>query len=427
MAEKGLKNSLKYQMTKMMLGALILLAIIIIASSIGTVYSSLVHQVEQELERDANLAILMYDKVYDGDFTFVEEENGDISVYKGDEPITGNVIMLDSLADILNIDISLFFGETRILTTLQDEDGNRAFGTTVASTVKKSVIDEGEAVFYTNVLVYDEKSFAYYMPLKDDNDEVYGMIAVSREGDEVKAMAMERIWPIVLVCVITTFLIGYAMVQYIKRVAARISAIDKFMNTLANGKFDTSMPSNIMDKDDEIKRLAMDGKKMARSIKTLVEYDALTGINNRRFADKKLEDIRIRAVETGVNYCVSIGDIDFFKKVNDSYGHEMGDLVLKMVAETLKKGMVGKGFVARWGGEEFLLVFENIEIKIAERELYMILEEIRKIIVPDTDRQITMSFGLTKMNPMDSIDDTLKHADDKLYEAKENGRNRIVY
>ena len=165
---------------------------------------------------------------------------------------------------------------------------------------------------------------------------------------------------------------------------------------------------------------------MAGSLKKLVEYDALTELNNRRSADKKLEEIRVKAVEMGNKYCVCISDIDFFKKVNDTYGHEMGDVILKSVADKLKAGMVGKGFSARWGGEEFLLIFENRELDIARRELSMIMDEVRTIYIPDTDRQITMSFGLTALVPGETTDETLKRADDNLYEAKETGRNQII-
>ena len=119
-------------------------------------------------------------------------------------------------------------------------------------------------------------------------------------------------------------------------------------------------------------------------------------------------------------------DLNDFKQVNDTYGHEMGDEVLRMVAAKLKNGMVGKGFAARWGGEEFLLIFDNRELDIAKRELSMIMDDVRTIYVPDTDRQITMSFGLTAMIPGESTDEALSRADANLYEAKEGGRNQIV-
>ena len=216
------------------------------------------------------------------------------------------------------------------------------------------------------------------------------------------------------------------MYKFNRKLADRIFKMDRYMNRLANGEFDSEMPRELMQEDDEIKHLATDGKRMARSIRTLVEFDALTELNNRRSADKKLEDIRIRTVETGMKYCVCIADIDFFKKVNDNYGHEMGDYVLRKVAEKLKNGMVGKGFAARWGGEEFLLIFENRALDIARRELSMIMDDVRTIWVPDTDRQITMSFGLTELIPGEKIDATLCRADENLYQAKESGRNQII-
>ncbi|CBK73271.1 diguanylate cyclase (GGDEF) domain [Butyrivibrio fibrisolvens 16/4] len=252
------------------------------------------------------------------------------------------------------------------------------------------------------------------------------MIAVSRSQESVKQELLQYIFPICVTCILTALLMGFVVVYFNRKLAVRISKMSKYINTLADGNFDNDIPREVMVEDDELKHLANDGRRMAKAIQTLVEYDALTGLNNRRYADKKLAEIRIRAVELGIKYCVCISDIDFFKKVNDTFGHEMGDEVLRRVAEKLKAGMVGKGIAARWGGEEFLLIFDGRELDIARRELELIMNEVRTIWVPDSDRQITMSFGLTALQPGEDIDDALKRADDNLYQAKEGGRNQIV-
>ena len=427
MAKVEMKNSLKKQMLKMTLVPLTLMTIAIVAISASIVQKSITDQIKSELIHDAELVEFIFDEFYEGEF-HIEQRDSENSyeIYKGEQLLNGDDTLMFKLSRIQNIDVSIFYDDVRILTTLLDSNGNNAIGTQAATVVKKDVIENGKSSFYDNVTVHDEKSFAYYKPIIDENKKVIGMIAVCRSGADVKRQVFNYVLPVVGVCIFIAIFFGFIMVRFNGKLANRISKMDRYMNKLSNGDFDSEMPHELMTVDDEIKSLASDGKKMARALKTLVEYDALTELNNRRSADKKLEEIRVKAVELGMKYCICIADIDFFKKVNDTYGHEMGDLVLKMVAEKLKKGMIGKGFAARWGGEEFLLIFENRELDIAHRELAMIMDEVRTIWVPDSDRQITMSFGLTAMAPGESIDDSLNRADTNLYEAKESGRNQII-
>ena len=427
MSKKDFKDSLKKQMLTMILLPVVLLTIAIIATSVSIVRASITDQIKDELIHDAELVGFVFDEFYTGEYRIEETgEEGEIEIYKGEQKLNGENTLMAKMSELLDIDVSIFIEDTRILTTLVDSDGNSAMGTKAATVVKNEVLETGESVFYDNVVVYDKKSFAYYTPLKDANDEIIGMIAVCRTAEDVQEEVFKYVLPIIIICAVVAVFFGFIMVHGGNKLAGRIFKMDKYMNRLANGEFDSEMPRELMLKDDEIKHLAMDGKRMAGSLKKLVEYDALTELNNRRSADRKLGEIRVKAVEVGMKYCVCIADIDFFKKVNDTYGHEMGDVILKSVADKLKAGMLGKGFSARWGGEEFLLIFENRELDIAQRELSMIMDEVRTIYVPDTDRQITMSFGLTALVPGETTDETLKRADDNLYEAKETGRNQII-
>ncbi|SFH85951.1 diguanylate cyclase (GGDEF) domain-containing protein [Pseudobutyrivibrio sp. OR37] len=426
MSDKGFKNSLKRQMLKMTLIPLTLMTVAIVAVSVSIVRKSITDQIRKELINDADLVAFIFDQYYVGDFRLVETENGEVEIYKGEQRLNGENTLMAKFSKMLNIEVSIFYEDTRILTTLSDAEGNSAMGTKVATVVKNDVLDTGQPVFYDNVIVYNTKSFAYYKPFTGADGSIMGMIGVCRSGEDVKHHIIRYILPVIGICIVVAVFFGIIMVRFNKKLAERIFKMDRYMNKLSNGEFDSEMPRELLQEDDEIKSLANDGKKMARALKNLVEFDALTELNNRRSADKRLEEIRVKMVEMGMKYCVCIADIDFFKKVNDTYGHEMGDEVLRKVAGKLKKGMVGKGFAARWGGEEFLLIFDNRELDIAKRELSIIMDDIRTIYVPDTDRQITMSFGLTAMIPGESTDEALSRADANLYEAKEGGRNQIV-
>lgn len=427
MAKKEFGNSLKSQMLKMTLIPLVLLTIAITVTSATIVRKSITNQIEEELINDANLLEFVFDEFYVGDYRIEESEDGDsIAIYKGDKRLDDEDTLISKLSEQLDIDVSIFIEDTRILTTLQDDEGNSALGTKSAAVVKNDVLEGGESIFYDNVVVYDERSFAYYKPLVDDHSNIIGMIAVCRSSEDVQREVIKYLLPIILICLFVAILFGVIVLRFNRKLADRIYKMDKYMNRIANGEFDSDMPRELMIEDDEIKSLAYDGRRMAKSLKNLVENDALTGLNNRRSADKRLAEVRLRMVEMGVKYCVCIADIDFFKKVNDTYGHEMGDEVLKMVSESLQKGMKGKGFVARWGGEEFLLIFENRDIDIARRELELIMADIRTIIIPNTQKYVTMSFGLTAMIPGETTDESLNRADANLYEAKESGRNQII-
>ena len=127
-------------------------------------------------------------------------------------------------------------------------------------------------------------------------------------------------------------------------------------------------------------------------------------------------------------FSICIGDIDFFKKVNDTYGHECGDEVLKEVAYNIKKAMLGAGYLSRWGGEEFLLIFDRVDFDKACEVLSELLNNIRDIEInyKGITVKVTMTFGIVEGNTKEDLHTQIKKADDKLYEGKISGRNKII-
>lgn len=126
---------------------------------------------------------------------------------------------------------------------------------------------------------------------------------------------------------------------------------------------------------------------------------------------------------------IAIGDIDFFKKVNDTYGHECGDEVLRTLADIFKKEMEGHGVVARWGGEEFIFLFEGANGDEAKILLAHLQNAVRKATITYGELQlkVTMTFGLVEYDTKLRLDENIYIADDRLYIGKENGRDRIIY
>ena len=124
-------------------------------------------------------------------------------------------------------------------------------------------------------------------------------------------------------------------------------------------------------------------------------------------------------------------DIDYFKKFNDTYGHQVGDQVLKLVASTLKTGVKGGDIVARYGGEEFAIILP----KTTKENAFTVAEHVRDsvsskdIINRGTGKvlgQIRLSVGVSEYKPGESIEDLIERADKALYEAKNNGRNQTI-
>ena len=155
--------------------------------------------------------------------------------------------------------------------------------------------------------------------------------------------------------------------------------------------------------------------------------DQLTGLHNRRRALEMLDEIKNASYLGAVT--VVMGDIDFFKKVNDTYGHDVGDVVLKSIADSMRLICGSKSFLTRWGGEEFLLIFIGKNGDEALTDVEALRRHImdNPIVVNGTSISITMTFGLAEYDFGGDVNKAIKEADDKLYMGKESGRNRVVY
>ncbi|MBR5422304.1 MAG: GGDEF domain-containing protein [Lachnospiraceae bacterium] len=166
-----------------------------------------------------------------------------------------------------------------------------------------------------------------------------------------------------------------------------------------------------------------------RELRKISHTDPLTHLMNRRFAEEEFEVLEKNYGRKGEFISVAIGDIDFFKRVNDTYGHDAGDYVLEALAAVFENFMKDKGFVVRWGGEEFLFVFEHSN----GDDAYSALEALRKRIeraqlrYKERPISVTMTFGVEEYGYSNGMTAAIEAADKKLYKGKEDGRNRVVY
>lgn len=164
-------------------------------------------------------------------------------------------------------------------------------------------------------------------------------------------------------------------------------------------------------------------KQYEEEIRLLATTDSLTGLLNRREFTRILESEMDRARRYGTSLSLAMYDLDYFKRVNDAFGHDMGDQVLKTITGLVTQNIRGVDVAARWGGEEFMLLMPQSDLAAAKSAT----EKLRQTIAQyrfDKAGTITVSFGVTEFAQQDDSNSLLKRVDDALYQAKEHGRNR---
>jgi diguanylate cyclase len=156
--------------------------------------------------------------------------------------------------------------------------------------------------------------------------------------------------------------------------------------------------------------------------------DMLTGIYNRRFLDTRLKEECDRHHRYSRSLSLMMIDIDFFKKVNDTYGHQCGDHILKAMAAKASSIVRKTDILARYGGEEFCCLLPETDATAAEAVAENLRMQIEEMVSSFEGNQIsvTISLGLSSINGNDTPESLLKRADEALYEAKHTGRNRFV-
>ena len=170
-----------------------------------------------------------------------------------------------------------------------------------------------------------------------------------------------------------------------------------------------------------------DLNRLNKRLKEQSFRDPLTLLYNRRAVFELLDAEYERAIRNNSELSIVMFDIDYFKQVNDTYGHPKGDVVLKFIAATLKENIRSYDVAARIGGEEFLLLLPHTDKKTA----WTIAERVREIVKNGDvfGIKITISGGISNIKELENgkkISDFIKTADDKLYKAKNSGRDKII-
>ena len=208
----------------------------------------------------------------------------------------------------------------------------------------------------------------------------------------------------------------------------RIGSSDFGQLVLASDSFETEQVETAASLANQVV-VALENARLHRLVERQALVDSLTGLANRRSVEETLRSELARAARFEDEVCVVFADLDFFKRVNDRYGHAAGDEVLKAFAAALRETVRESDVAARWGGEEFALVLTGTGAvggaRLAERARVAI--ESCRVRMPNGEEvSVTASFGVASYPECGELGDLLAAADSALYEAKHAGRNRVA-
>lgn len=235
------------------------------------------------------------------------------------------------------------------------------------------------------------------------------LLLASQEADRGRTrITLFSIFAVLVSLVVTTIAIWYG-----RKLSGQLEGMNSYLEQKIHERTESLL--------DTQKELLEDNSELTRMALT----DNLTGLSNRTHMNQILHKEFSRFERHGQCFGIIMLDIDHFKSINDKYGHDAGDTVLKKLASIFEGAIRSSDFIARWGGEEFLICCTTIE----EEDLLPIAETIRQLVASTNfspKDQITASLGCAAIVKGESIGDLIKRADVALYEAKNTGRNKSM-
>ena len=403
---------------------ILILGMFVIFITSSLIYTALKGEVANNLEDLARVSYQDFDMQYPGDYYLNNNH-----LYKGTEDIQNDFNLVDLIKNNTGVDATLFYQDKRILTTIRQEDGKRVVDTIAPDEVIETVLNNDKEFFSDSVVINDSSYFGFYMPVKNTDQHVVGMLFMGRPRAYVMNHIMHNIY-LVSLSIVTIMIIAIIVSYYYsKKTIFALNTTKHFLGAVANGDLTTEIDPYVLQRHDEIGDMGRFAVMMKESLSDLVGKDPLTGLHNRHSCDVVLASLIQRVKQKNTSFAVAMGDVDFFKYVNDTYGHQAGDETLRQLAKVISTHMEHLGFVFRWGGEEFVLIYEDMDRYQAFKHLEILQEQIdqESIYWKDDKVKITMTFGLADSNEYNDLDELINLIDDNLYRGKKEGRNRIVF
>lgn len=423
-SEKRRKSTgLFLSLSAVMAVPILVLGIVLVIMGTKSVSEGMELEIQKALASTARETVALYSLSYPGEIHM----EGD-RFFMGDTDLTQEYTLLDQISENTDNEISIFYGDTRMLTTITDDMGERIVHTTAKDPNILSAIQMGNEYYSDRVYINGQYYYGYYVPLKN-KDEICGMIFAGMTNESVRVSVSTIVTKIMIVFIIALLAVVLIASLFAGNIVKALNQIRTYIGSLAENNFNTKMPASVLKRTDELGDMGRHAQEVGENLQTLIYKDPLTGLYNRRAG--RIELSKYIDLAEASNFrkkvVVALGDIDFFKRINDTYGHDCGDLVLTKLSDIFVKHMDKNGIPIRWGGEEFLLVFKT-DYKTAYGLVESMVEEIRKtqFEYEGTTFHVTMTMGITEYKKKESIEEIVKRADDLLYKGKTGGRNQIV-
>lgn len=411
--KKEKKQSILTSLLLISVVPLVVLGICMAYMTWNSVYKATLSEAQNTLSVAAHAGVDELNLLYPGALSMA-----DGVIKKGDQNISDAYELLDAFHQNNKLDLTLFYDGKSIMSTIEGYDDEHAFD---APDDLLFYVGEKHMEYYSHKLtVGGVKQVGYCIPVGSDS---LGMLLVCEPLFVIVNHANTIALKTIMLSIIVLLIVCVICVIFVNRLGRALRLIKDFLGMMADKKNNTGMSKEVTSRRDEIGEIGRYAVQVNADLDKLIYTDPLTGLYNRRAGRIELQ----KRIDAGRDLTVVMGDIDFFKKVNDTYGHECGDIVLKKVSATIADNMKERGFASRWGGEEFVLVFDK-PYNLAYDATGRILNQIRAILFDyeDIEFQVTMTFGVTPFEEGMDIDEILRIADEKLYYGKMHGRNCVI-
>lgn len=367
---------------------------------------------------------------------------------------SGNVVAIDVLIDdfksiykehIKNdyIDIYIFNNNGEIISSLKEE--NQFFKSFFE--YKKKNLEE--LVRPTIITFLNKKYIVQVIPIKNGDNSEY--ISIFADYDSILAPYELQVFNLLIIFTLTALIMVPIIIYFsgiiikpiyelvkesLKIKRRRYESIKKVESSILEVSYLSSAFEDMSESihryqnslEEQVKERTKELIDKNQELLKLSITDKLTEIYNRAKLDKTLQEEFNRSKRYKTEFSVILIDIDFFKKVNDTFGHQIGDDVLKESAQVLKDSIRLTDVLGRWGGEEFLIISPQTNLEGAVKIAEHINNAIKLYKFKTYPNKVTMSIGVASyFEDMSKIEEIVLNADKSLYKAKENGRDRVVY
>lgn len=422
---KMVKSKLSVSLAIITVIPIVLMGIILAFLGINAVNSTARDDSEEMLTGVCKQVRQDFIAMYPGDLTI---SNG--VYYAGGVDVADFISVLEDYKTNFGVECTVFFDDVRAVTTIKNNVNQYVIGTEQRDKKILYEIKAGRNYYAPKVMIDGKQYNGEYIPIYDGG-AFSGMIFAGITSKDFSARTSVFYITIVIVTLVMVVAVSIISTRYSKKISKLLKQIMDYLGLLVQKQTpDVAMADAVIAREDEIGNLGRYAVEAGNKLKTIIGRDALTGLYNRRTGRQFLEMLWDAARADFAPIAIVMCDIDFFKNVNDQFGHDMGDIVLKKVGDILSSNVedTESSFAIRWGGEEFLLGF-LLNGPQAMRAVSLIRSEIKdhKFLTENGDEiAITMTFGVVTASASEEIASVISRADAKLYEGKESGRDRIV-